>query len=101
MEKLTDKQINYMNIIARCLMNSINGAVPESADEVDTFVWADERAANMGISEKALGGVMSSLQNEEYIWVSIDNRYPDESGVGFTEKGFNVWSADSRADKSE
>lgn len=100
MTNLTQNEIALLNSIARCEMNQINGAVPECAEDVNTYIWADERAPNMGISEKAFGGVMSSLQNKGLIWVCIEKSDPDESGMGFTEAGFEAWSADDRADKS-
>ncbi len=87
---LTNLEFNYMNEIARCEMNSINGARPECANEVDTYIWADERAANLGISEKALGGVMSSLIQKGLISCSWEEN-PADSGVSFTEAGYKVW----------
>jgi len=98
--KMTDLEINLMNLIARCEMNQINGGVPESADDVNTYIWADERAAEMSITAKAVGGVMSSLQTKGLIWVCIDRADPDDSGMGFTDAGFASWNTDDRADKS-
>ena len=100
MTNLTQNEINLMNSIARCEMNQINGGVPESADDVNTYIWADERARELGISENAVGGVMTSLQQKGCIWVCIDRVDPDDSGMGFTEAGFTTWIADERADKS-
>lgn len=101
MTDLTQNEINYLNSIARCEMNQINGGVPECADDVDTYIWADERAGELKISEKAVGGVMSSLQNKNLIWVCVDRDEPTDSGVGFTEAGFAAWLADARAEKHE
>ena len=100
MTNLTQNEIGLLNSIARCEMNQINGAVPECANEVNTYIWADERAPELGISEKAFGGVMSSLQNKGLIWVCIDRQDPDDSGMGFTEAGFAAWNAHPDADKS-
>jgi len=97
---LTQNEIDLLNSIARCEMNQINGAVPESANDVNTYIWAAERAAELGISEKALGGAMSSLQNKGLIWVCIERSDPGDSGMGLTETGFAAWNADERADKS-
>lgn len=72
-------------------MSQINGAGPESHHDVNTDIWAEE---------KAVGGVMSSLQNKGLIWACIDRQDPDYSGCGFTEADFEAWSADERADKS-
>ena len=95
---MTNLQVEFMNLIARCEMNQVNGAVPESAQDVHTYTWADERAAMLGITKKELGAVMSSLIAKGYIgctsWMGDDN------GVWFTEAGFAAWNADVRADKS-
>jgi hypothetical protein len=99
MTNLTSHEINYLNIIARCEMNQLNGGVPTCADDVNTYVWADERAANMGISEKAIGGVMASLVKKELIGVHIEKSNLDDSGVWFTEAGFAAWNSHPNADK--
>ena len=97
MTNLTEKEIRFMNLIARCEMNQINGAVPETANDVNTYTWADERAADMGISEKAVGGIMSSLMEKGFIGCTTDEG--DDNGVWFTDAGFAAWDADDRADK--
>jgi hypothetical protein len=94
---MTDLQMQFMNLIARCEMNQINGAVPHCADDVNTYLWADERASAMGISEKAVGGVITSLQTAGLIGIYIDK---DDSGVWFTEAGFAAWNAGVCADKA-
>ena len=96
---MTELEIKFMNIIARCEMNQINGGVPETADDVNTYVWADERAAAMEISEKAVGGVMASLVKKELIGVYVEKSDPDDSGVWFTEAGFAAWNSHPDADK--
>ena len=100
MTNLTQNEIGLLNSIARCEMNSNNGDVPDFAFDVNTYVWAGERGGELGLSEKAVGGVMSSLQSKGLIWVCIDSVDPDDSGMGFTEAGFAAWSADERANKS-
>lgn len=100
MTNLTQNEITLLNSIARCEMNRINGGVPECADDVNTYIWAEERAGELGISEKAVGGVMSSLQNKGLIWVCVDRKDPDDSGIGFTETGFVAWNDDERANKT-
>lgn len=84
--KITNLEALYLDLIAHCEMNPTNGATPDCAGDVNTFVWAKERASDMGISEKALGGVMASLIKKGFIWVTDEG--PDGSGVGFTDKGF-------------
>jgi hypothetical protein len=90
-----------MNIIARCHWNQINGAVPTCADDVDTYTWADERASDLGVSEKALGGIMSSLAKKGLICAYKDSENPDASSVCFTEAGFAAWDAHPDADKEK
>lgn len=96
---MTNLEIKLMNLMARCEMNQINGGVPECANDVNTYIWPEERAADMGISENAVGGVMTSLQAKGYIWVCIEKTDPDDSGFGFTEAGFAAWAAHPKADK--
>jgi hypothetical protein len=97
---ITDLEMKLMNNIARCEMNQINGAVPESAHDVNTYIWPDERSADLGISEQAFGGVMTSLQRKGLIWVCIDSHDLDDSGMGFEAAGFDAWNADPRANKA-
>ena len=95
---MTSLEIKLMNSIARCEMNQINGAVPECADEVNTYTWAYKRAAEIGTTEKGVGGVMASLIEKGFIGCSTGEG--DDNGVWFTEAGFAAWNADSRADNS-
>jgi len=95
---MTNLEIKLMNLFARCEMNSINGAVPQSADDVNTYTWADERAAELGITEKGVGGVMSSLMAKGFIGCTTDEG--DDNGVWFTDAGFAAWNAHPLADKS-
>lgn len=94
---MTNLETRYMSLIATCEMNANNGAEPKVADDVNTYTWPEERAADLGITERALGGVMTSLQNKGLIWVSIDPSDPDDNGVGFTEEGFDAWRAAAEA----
>lgn len=91
MTTLTDKEFELLNLWAYCEMNQINGARPETADDVHTYTWADERAAEMGISEKAVGGIMSSLLEKGLIGCTTDEG--DDNGVWFTEAGYEAWNA--------
>jgi len=95
---MTNLEIKFMNIIARCEMNQINGAVPESAHDVNTYTWADERAADMGISEKALGGVIASLIQKDFIACTTGEG--DDNGTCFLDAGFEAWNAHPAADKA-
>jgi hypothetical protein len=90
MTTLTDLEGLYLDLIAHCEMNSGNGATPEAADDVNTYTWADQRARDLGITEKGVGGVMSSLTQKGLIWSTDEG---DDSGVGFTEAGFEAWKA--------
>lgn len=89
--ELTELESRYMDLIANCEMNS---GAPLDADAINTFIWADERAAALGISAHALGGVMSSLQKKGLIWLCLDEADPNDNGVGFTEDGFQAWKED-------
>lgn len=93
---LTDLEINYLDNIAFCEMNVTNGGTPESDDDVNTYTWADERAGCLGITEKGIGGVMSSLVKKGLIWSVIDREDRDDDGVGFTGLGFEVWKLNSK-----
>lgn len=97
---MTDLEMKLMNEFARCEMNEINGAVPESASDVFTHLWADERAAALGISEQAVGGLLTSLAKKGFCVVLKQNRYEPDGGFEFTEAGFEAWNADDRADKA-
>jgi len=88
---LTKLEREYMDLIAYCEMNTSNGSRPESYIEVNTYNWADERAAELGISEKALGGVMASLAQKGLIDSYPAGRDDPDGGVWFTEEGFKVW----------
>lgn len=85
---LTKLEKEFMDIIATCEMNQGNGADPDCADDVNTYLWIDERAADMGITEKACVGVVASLVKKGYAWTTQEG---NDSGVGMSEEGFKVW----------
>lgn len=105
MTKLTDLEYRLMDVFAHCEMNESNGLTPKSADEVRTYLWADARAIELEISEQAVGGLLTSLQNKGFIGIVAPNckfnaderggsrggnRDPD-GGFWFTEEGFAAW----------
>jgi len=71
-------------------MNPVNGARPESADDVHCYVWIDELAPHLDISMSAAKGVVSSLVKKGLVQVSSDED-PQERGLNFTEEGYRVW----------
>jgi hypothetical protein len=91
--KITDMEFHLLNLWARCEMNQINGARPDSAVDVNTYIWADERAADMKISARAVGGIMTSLSEKGLVHYCIESD-KDESGVMFSEAGYDAWAAE-------
>lgn len=93
---LTPLQFQLMDLVAHSEYNAGNGSTPQSASDVDVWFWADQLASSMGISEKAVGGVVSSLMTAGYVDVNIvsaaERRRGDEDSIGFTEAGFAAWA---------
>lgn len=94
---LTDLQMKLANLIAINDYTAVNGAVPECFAEVDEGVWfwADEFAGEMGISEQALGGVVTSMKNEQLLYTEDEGT--EDAYIGLTEKGFAAWQAQYNA----
>ncbi len=63
----------------------------------DIWFWAADMAADIGISAKALGGVVTSLQEKGFVRVNIvtaaERRRGDESTICMTEAGMNAYVA--------
>ncbi len=95
---MTKLEIKLMNLFARCEMNQTNGAVPICADDVVTYTWAEELAAELGISKWGIGGIMHSLLEKGLIGCSTGEG--DDNTVSFTDAGFAAWDAHPDADKS-
>lgn len=93
---LTPLQFQLMDLVAHSEYNAGNGATPESASDVNVWFWADELASSMGISEKAVGGVVTSLTEAGFVEVDIvtaaQRRQGDESSIWFTDAGFAAWA---------
>ncbi len=94
---LTALQLSLMNLLAHSEYNSNNGATPTCSSDVNTWLFASEYAAEMSISEKAVGGVITSLTEAGMIGVNIvtakQRKTGDESGIWFTDAGFDAWLA--------
>jgi len=90
---LTPMQYALMNRIAHDQYNTTNGATPTSAADVATWLFAADWAADLGLTEQQVGGVLTSLENAEYVSMYKG----DESTVNFTEAGFAAWQAASIA----
>jgi hypothetical protein len=97
---MTDLEFAALNLFAYCEMNQINGSRPESHKDVHTYLWADQRAAALGITEQAFGGVLTSLQSKGLITVSAPSPDDKDSGVSFTEQGYAAWDAAAKAKKA-
>jgi hypothetical protein len=89
---LTEFEYHVLNEIAHHEMNSINGATPECADDVSTYCWADDFASDK-MTVNQCKGVLSSLKKKGLINIYFIEMYEgrEESGVDFTEEGFNAW----------
>lgn len=74
-------------------MNQNNGAQPESADDVDCYLWVDQLAAALDIKISAAKGVVGSLTAKGLISI-IQEDDPNDTGICFTEEGFNAWKLD-------
>lgn len=90
---LTALELALMNEYAFCEMNQGNGARPNSAADVWTYLWADIRAANLKISAKAVGGLLTSLSSKGFIAVEAPCKDDPDGGVSFTEAGYAAWAA--------
>ena len=93
--RLTHLQYRVMNHIAHHEMNSSNGATPETHSDVNTWLWADEWASDLGLTGQQIGGVLASLENAGYIGMDkvrkTRHMQADESSCWFTEAGFAAW----------
>lgn len=89
---LTQLQYLFMDAVAHCEMNQGNGATPECADEVNTYLWADERAAKLKITRQAVGGVITSLTEAGMIGVRTADKKDKDGAAWFTEEGFEAWA---------
>lgn len=90
---LTDLEYGMMDLIAHAEHNTPNGATPEKAADVHTWLWADELAKNLGISEQAAGGVLSSLAQKGAIQMDVSGKKEDRT-VWFTDLGFALFRRD-------
>lgn len=92
-QPMTDLEFKLFDIYAHCEMTAANGATPEAAGDIWTYLWADERAKNMGISEKAVGGLLTSLQAKGFARVEAPSKQDKDGGFWATEAGFTAWAA--------
>jgi hypothetical protein len=99
---LTEKEFTLLDIFAHCEMNSTNGATPTSTRDVHTYLWPDERAEAMGVSEQAVGGILASLLDKKFCQIVSVADSPKVEGdtdgrFWFTEAGFTAWRAERTA----
>lgn len=90
---LTALEFQLMDLYAHCEMTATNGATPESAKDVWTYLWADVRAKDMGIDAKAVGGLLTSLASKGFAVVNKPSKGDKDGGFAFTDEGFAAWSA--------
>lgn len=91
---LTELQFNVLTAYAFCEMTSANGGRPSNPSETHTYLWAAERAEKLGISERQLGGCLSSLVKKGFIAVLSQKDDPDgDGGFEMTAEGFAAWDA--------
>lgn len=90
---LTDLQFRLMDLLAHSEYNSSNGDTPTTHTDVNTWFWADELAGEMGISRKAVGGVISSLIQLGFVGFAEANKKMGDTDASawFTEAGFAAW----------
>ena len=69
-------------------MNPNNGASPDCAQDVSTYVWADDLAADIGVTVSQAKGVLGSLAAKGLVAISGQG---DDAGICFTEAGFETW----------
>ncbi len=93
MTQFTPKEMLLLENIAHSEMCAANGATPESAADTNSYLWADERASALGISEQAVGGLLTTLQAKAAIGVTRPTRQDPDGGVWFTDGGFTAWMA--------
>lgn len=101
---LTTMQFSLMNRIAHDQYNTTNGATPTSHTDVNCWLWADEFAADLGLTGKQVGGLLTTLTEKGFLGVNKVKKSktrlggePDESTVWFTEAGFAAWQAEHLA----
>jgi hypothetical protein len=104
--ELTELETRLLNNIARDEHTARNGHPPTCSGDVHVWLWADQRADDLGISEQAVGGVLTSLQAKKLIGVQaptvkmganpdlqrLNGGDPDGS-VWFTDAGFRAWKS--------
>ena len=86
--KITKLEAKLIESIAFDEMAESNGGMPESASDVNVYLWLDERASFMGVSVPSAKGVLTSLKKKGLVGSSQEG---DDSGVWFTEKGFEIF----------
>lgn len=90
MTNITELELRAMNYYAFDEMNPTNGARPSCADDVACYVWLDEMAAGLNISQAQAKGVLGSLVAKGLAYV-IEEDNPEDNGFGFTAEGFAAW----------
>ncbi len=95
--QLTELEFKALDHYAHCEMSPVNGAKPEALGDTGTYLWPDEAAAALGISEQALGGVLTSLATKGLATIAGCTSEDPEGQFNFTEAGFAAWQAKHRS----
>ena len=95
--EITKLEADFLEIIAMNEMNESNGSYPESADEVNCYLWLDEYCVDMGISINAIKGVLTSCKKKG--WVRTVDEGSEDAGISFTEEGYNAFVASYKGEK--
>lgn len=91
MTTLTELQYKALDHYAHCEMSPANGATPEELNQTGTYLWADEAADALGVSPQAMGGVLTSLANEDLVQVQAGDKDDPDGLFNFTQAGFDAW----------
>ena len=90
---MTELEFALFDVYAHCEMNSANGATPESADEIWTYLWADERASALKLTEQQVGGLLTSLVNKGFAKVIKPSKGDKDGSFNATPEGFAAWAS--------
>lgn len=91
MTQLTELQFKALNHYAHCEMNASNGATPTCIEDLGTYLWADIAATALGISDQAMGGVLTSLTQAGLAVIQAPGRGDPDGLFNFTDRGFAAW----------
>jgi hypothetical protein len=92
-QPMTDLEFKLFDTMAHCEMTACNGDTPTSHSQIWTYLWADERASALGVSEQAIGGLFTSLAAKGFAHIQKPTKGDPDGGFTATEAGFNAWKS--------